>query len=164
MKFLFFIIKGVSELWTTHRYVEAGASEVQLMISPGSEGPALRSRLYEEVTVRHNGVPPKKGVFGNTLIDCPTPLFSSARARKSKNWLHSVVVSKVMALKDHVRKIWIFLTFELAVRGQGWELNTPLCLTVTSSYNLDLNAGPSDPGEIIKCVLRIYCPWMFSAV
>ena len=55
--------------------------------------------------MRHNSVPPRKGVFVNTLIDLIfPPLFSSARARKSKNWLHSVVVSKVMALKDHVEK------------------------------------------------------------
>ena len=31
---------------------------------------------------------------------------------------------------------------------------TPLCLTVTSSYNLDLKAGPLDPGEIINCTLE----------
>ena len=70
------IVKGVSELWTTHRCVKAGASKVQLMISPGSAGPALRSRLYEEVTVRHNNVPPRKGVIGYTLIHLPTPFIS----------------------------------------------------------------------------------------
>ena len=124
---LFFIIKGVSELWTTHCYVKAGASEVQLC-------PTQKRSDWEH---------------SNWLSH---PFFSSARARKSKNWLHSVV----MALKDHVRKIWISLTFELAVRGQGWELNTLLCLTVTSTYNLNLNAGPADPGEIINFNTRVW--------
>ena len=36
-------------LSTTHCYVEAGASEIQLGISQGSMGPKMRSRLYEEV-------------------------------------------------------------------------------------------------------------------
>ena len=41
------------------------------MISPGSAGPALRSRWYEEVTVRHNGV----------FSSQPRPLTASSKVK-----------------------------------------------------------------------------------
>ena len=33
--------------------------------------------------------------------------------------------------------------------------NEVLCLTATSSHNLDLNPGPAVPGDIINC-LKMY--------
>ena len=44
-------------LWTTHHHIRTRASELQLTISPGSEGPAVRSRLYEGVIVKTSRCP-----------------------------------------------------------------------------------------------------------
>ena len=100
--------------------------------------------------MRHNGV----------FSSQPCPLTASSKVKDSY-FSHVILERHHLGHHHGMQSVLTLASSSRREKGVGQSIRvfpntpflggTPLCLTVTSSYNLDLNAGPSDPGDIINC-------------
>ena len=102
------------------------------MISPESTGPALRSRLYEEVTARHNGV----------FSPQPHPLIASSKVKMIQIFLRCILlhyhlghhhrtqpVLLTLASSNRRKKRWVDELFRL---GHGYvSLSPPHIISIS---------------------------------